>query len=125
MSGKKRNLRKAVLNDFSNYIILENGSVYNIKLKRFMIPHTDYKDGYMKIKLTNDKGERVHFYVSRLMWQAFYGPVPEKMEVDHVNGDRTHNHLENLSLVTHKQNQVLKEQRNSKFLFNAKRKRKK
>jgi hypothetical protein len=120
----RKSLRWAKLEGFSNYKIFENASIYMIKLDRFMRIHPDYKDGYMKAKLTSDEGKRVHFFINRLMWIAFHGPIPEKTEVDHVDGDRTNNHIENLSLVTHKQNQVLKRQRDSKFLWNTRRKRK-
>ena len=42
--------------------------------------------------------------VHRLVWSAFNGPIPKGMEVNHINQKRDDNHLENLNLLTHKQN---------------------
>lgn len=42
--------------------------------------------------------------VHRLMWEAFNGPIPGRLEINHKNLDRTDNRLDNLELVTHQQN---------------------
>jgi hypothetical protein len=120
----EENLRRAKIEGFSNYDFLETAAVYNIKRGHFMRDHSDYKDGYRKLKITSDKGERVHYFMHRLMWMAFYGSIPEKMEVDHIDGERANNNIENLRLLTHKRNQFFKTQRDSNFLFNTKRKQK-
>lgn len=39
--------------------------------------------------------------VHRLVWEAFHGRIPEGMEIDHRNTDRTDNRLENLKLCNH------------------------
>ena len=105
------------------------------KLTEYGIPHAelivyrrdedDCKNGYRKIKLTGDDGKLKGFWVSRLVYAAFHGPIPPGYEVDHLDGDRLNNHKDNLSLVTHKQNCVLKKQRDSRTLFNRKAPRKK
>ena len=42
--------------------------------------------------------------VHRLVWEAFNGPIPGRLEVNHKDLDRANNRLENLELVTHQQN---------------------
>jgi len=42
--------------------------------------------------------------VHRLVWEAFNGPIPGRLEVNHKNLDRADNRLENLELLTHKEN---------------------
>lgn len=42
--------------------------------------------------------------VQRIVWDAFNGPIPKDFEVDHINDIRTDNRLENLQLLTHKDN---------------------
>lgn len=41
----------------------------------------------------------------------FKGPIPEGMQVDHINHDRSDNHIENLRLVTNMQNAQNKKMR--------------
>lgn len=44
-------------------------------------------------------------YMHRYLWEQVNGPIPVGLELDHINGDTFDNRLENLRLVTHKQNQ--------------------
>lgn len=44
--------------------------------------------------------KRVH----RLVWEAFNGPIPGRLEVNHKNLKRDDNRLENLELLTHREN---------------------
>lgn len=38
--------------------------------------------------------------IHRLVWEAFNGPIPEGMQVNHINEVKTDNRLENLNLLT-------------------------
>jgi len=42
--------------------------------------------------------------VHRLVWEAFNGQIPGRLEINHKNLDRADNRLENLELVSHQQN---------------------
>lgn len=44
------------------------------------------------------------YRVHRLVWEAFVGPIPGRLEVNHKNLDRMDNRLENLELLTHREN---------------------
>lgn len=58
---------------------------------------------YFKVGLS--KNNRVkYFSVHKLVWLAFNGKVPEGYEINHINEDKTDNRLENLNLLTHKEN---------------------
>ena len=48
--------------------------------------------------------EKKLFKISNLIWSRFNGPIPPGMVVDHVNDDPMDNRLENLQLLTYKQN---------------------
>ena len=59
--------------------------------------------GYLQVVLTKG-GKRDQPRVHRLVMQAFVGPCPENMEVNHIDEDKTNNCISNLEYVTHKQN---------------------
>lgn len=59
--------------------------------------------GYLQVSLWKD-GKRRTPLVAKLVWGSFNGPIPEGMEVNHINEDRTDNRLENLNLMTRKEN---------------------
>jgi len=112
MSKTAETMKWATLEGFGKYEISDSGMVWNIETKTLMRDYDDGKNGYRKIKLTDDTGKRVMFYVHRLVWAAFNGPIRERHEIDHVDGDYTNNVLDNLIHVTHRQN--------SAYLFNRK-----
>jgi hypothetical protein len=123
MSIRKNELPKrcVVLEGYSRYFIWDDGTVTYRDTGKLCPDYDDGKNGYRKIKLYPDGSKkRKSFWVSRLIYQAFIGPIPPKMEIDHKDGNRLNNTLENLILVTHKQNQELKKQRDSRYLFNRK-----
>ena len=51
-------------------------------------------NGYLQVYLYKD-GKLKGFKVHRLVWEAFNGPIPEGMQVNHLNEDKTDNRLEN------------------------------
>lgn len=61
------------------------------------------RDGYLRVHLyKNGKGKCVNIH--SLVVTAFKGPIPPGMQVNHINEDKCDNRLENLEVVTPKQN---------------------
>ena len=90
---------------FPGYAIGETGEVISFKegTSKFKSTHTN-TDGYLTVGLCGLDG-RVHTKaVHSLVAQAFLGPRPQDMVVDHIDGDKTNNNVTNLHYVTHRQN---------------------
>lgn len=56
-----------------------------------------------RVKLTY-KGSRRVYSVHRLVWEAFKGPIPEGMIIDHINGNGCCNWITNLQVITYSEN---------------------
>jgi hypothetical protein len=63
--------------------------------------------GYPRVVLCREKKKRT-FYVHQLVAMAFLGHCPDKMEihVDHINNIKTDNRVENLQLLSARQNTI-------------------
>ncbi len=73
---------------------------------------------YTKIKFAG----RV-WQLHRLIWVWHNGPIPDGMQIDHINGLRHDNRIENLRLATNGQNQANKAVRNRTGFKGVKRQR--
>ena len=63
----------------------------------------DNRVGYLIVNLCcNGKSKKCRLH--RLVWEAFNGPIPEGMHVNHINEDPKDNRLCNLNLLTPKEN---------------------
>ena len=62
-----------------------------------------FRRGYVVFHLSQN-GKVSDVSVHRLAWQAFYGPIPQGLEINHKNGRRDDNRLDNLELMTRSQN---------------------
>lgn len=55
--------------------------------------------GYPCVRLSRKSQVREHL-IHRLVFEAFVGPIPEKMTINHIDGIKTNNRVENLELAT-------------------------
>lgn len=91
----------------SNYCITRDGKVYTLRRNRFMNPKTD-KNGYKEVSLIRDNGDKLYCRVHRLVAFAFL-PEPTsdfKDQINHINGIKDDNRVENLEWVTNSRNQL-------------------
>lgn len=89
--------------DFTKYEVFEDGRVYSYQLKRFLKPQKD-KKGYCRLRLYGNNGERKDYLVHRVVWIAVNGEIPEGMEVNHINEDKSNCSIFNLNLMSRKEN---------------------
>jgi hypothetical protein len=88
---------------FENYKINKEGVVLN-KFGKALKPGKIPSTGYLHVSLSNDNVKGKHFYVHHLVWITFMGEVPEGLNVCHQDGNAENNKIENLCLLTHKEN---------------------
>lgn len=93
---------KPVLNYEGRYEISNQGVIRNVRTNRIMKHGTNYK-GYNVVTLTDEGGPR-SFLVHRLVWTAFNGPIPNNLQINHLNEVKTDNRLDNLEAVTAAEN---------------------
>ena len=90
------------ITDFSTYSVSDSGIVRNDKSGNYVKPILS-TSGYFYVHFLKER-KKYTKYIHRLVCQAFLGEPLENMQVDHKNGDKTDNRLENLHWVTVSEN---------------------
>ena len=90
--------------DYNEMFEYRDGNLYNKIHRGYQAPigaivGSINNKGYILTKIKG-KGLKVH----RIIWEMHNGKIPEGMQVDHINEKRNDNRIENLQILTSKQN---------------------
>lgn len=87
-----------------DYYITDDGRVWSEKTKKYLATNLD-KYGYVKVRLVSPNSKRHTYSIHRLMLENF-NPVEnmEELQVNHIDGNKLNNHLNNLEWTTPHEN---------------------
>lgn len=93
------------------YQVSESGSIVRLPSKfrpnaRTLKP-TKTANGYLRLCLRG-----CHKFVHQMVFEAFNGQIPDGMDIDHINGVRDDNRLENLRVCNRKENSLNRQKAN-------------
>ena len=72
-------------------------------IKEIILKPEIVHNGYLRVGLYHN-GRLRHKRIASLVAEAFLGQRPPDMEVDHIDGNKANNTVENLRYTTHKDN---------------------
>lgn len=90
------------IEDYPNYEVSNLGNVRNRKTGLMLRPDKN-NDGYLRVNLCKN-GKSKMFKIHRLVASAFIPNPEHKRTVNHINGIKIDNRLENLEWATHSEN---------------------
>ena len=85
------------------YMITSCGRVLNLANNTYLTP-IENPNGYLKVGLATGDGNHVQELLHRLVAKHYIPNPYDYLEVNHINGDKTDNRVENLEWCSSKQN---------------------
>lgn len=95
---------KDVIRFEKTYEVSNYGRVRNKKTGKFITPLYNHK-GYLYVNLSYSHTGRVKWYIHRLVAFHFIPNPENKPQVNHIDGNKLNNYVENLEWCTDKENQ--------------------
>ncbi len=84
--------------NFNLYDITDDGNVFSKSKNKYLSNKNAHP--YIINEYVTKNGVGDTFQRHRVIWFYFKGEIPEGMQIDHINGDKLDNRLENLRCVT-------------------------
>ena len=98
-------MKQIIVDNISTtYYITEDGRCYKSITNKFLKGQVNYKNKYLSYNLTMPDGSKKRCYAHRLVAQAFIPNPQNKKEVNHIDGNKANNYIDNLEWATSSEN---------------------
>jgi hypothetical protein len=97
---------KIVLDTYPDYEIYENGTIMKVrgKYQKQVAVHFNKRNGYIMLTL-RDKDEKSNkVYLHRILAEAFIPNPENKPQINHKDGNKLNNSIDNLEWMTSSEN---------------------
>lgn len=81
------------------YLVSETGNIWSENRKRYITPFIDSK-GYLVFNISLKKGRRKRFFLHRAVAISFIPNPDNKATINHIDGNKLNNKIENLEWAT-------------------------
>lgn len=88
--------------NYNDYLIDESGNIFSTKLNRYLI-HSISNKGYHKVNLNKEKYKR-EYSIHRLVAMTYIDNPYNKPQVNHIDGNKSNNNINNLEWCTASEN---------------------
>lgn len=91
---------------FEDYLITEDGNVYSKKYGKIRLLKQQYHRKGYKVVTLSKKNIKKTVKIHRLVAEAYLQNNLNKEQVNHIDGNKENNHVNNLEWVTQSENQL-------------------
>ena len=99
-------MKQIIVNNISTwYYITKDGKCYNSKTNKYLKGQINPKNGYFSYNITLPNGDKKRLYAHRLVAQNYIPNPNNKTQINHIDGNKLNNYIDNLEWVTPKENQ--------------------
>lgn len=99
-------MKQVIINNIrTSYYITETGKCFNNNTGKYLKGQIRQYNGYLSFNLTLPDGGKKRCYAHRLVAQTFIPNPYNKKEINHIDGNKLNNNVENLEWVTPQESQ--------------------
>lgn len=114
-------MKQVIVNNIStSYFITQDGKCYNSITNKYLQGQINKNNGYLTYYITLPNGEKKRCYAHRMVAMAYLENPAGKKEINHIDGNKLNNNIDNLEWATPQENQqhaLLLELRHYKHVY--------
>ena len=88
----------------SSFLVSDRGNILRLKEGKWIEAKFRLFGGHAGDRYLSVGDKQKTYYIHRLVTEAFIGPIPKDMQINHKDGDKHNNDFGNLEIVTQKEN---------------------